>query len=194
MRGGPSALILGDNIFHGTGSRALMQAAGDKASGASVFGYRVADPKRFCVMEFDDGGRAFSIKEKPCEPKSHWAVTGLYFYDSQVVEIAAGIAPSARGELEITDVNRLPGTRRTQRGEDGPRHGLAGLGHARQLDRGGGLCAGAGEPAGRAHQLPGGDRVRERLDQRGRPGHARARARLERLRQVPAAGGRGEWG
>ena len=113
MRGGPSALILGDNIFHGTGSRALMQAAGDKASGASVFGYRVADPKRFGVMEFDDGGRALSIEEKPREPKSHRAVTGRYFYDSQVMEIAAGIAPSARGELEITDVNRLPATRRT---------------------------------------------------------------------------------
>ena len=106
VRGGPSALILGDNIFHGDGLTRLMRGARERVRGATVFGYRVADPARFGVVAFDEHGRATSIEEKPREPKSNWAVTGLYFYDAEVADIAASIKPSPRGELEITDVNR----------------------------------------------------------------------------------------
>ncbi|MGZ8291016.1 MAG: glucose-1-phosphate thymidylyltransferase RfbA [Telluria sp.] len=105
--GGPSALILGDNIYYGHGLDEKLNMANGQADGATVFAYHVLDPERYGVVEFDGAQRAVSIEEKPLQPKSNYAVTGLYFYDSQVCDIAASIRPSARGELEITDVNRV---------------------------------------------------------------------------------------
>lgn len=107
LAGGPACLVLGDNIFFGHGLPDQLRAARRRTEGATVFGYYVSDPERYGVMEFDAQGHVISLEEKPKEPKSNYAVVGLYFYDSQITDIAAQVRPSARGEFEITDVNKL---------------------------------------------------------------------------------------
>lgn len=107
INGDSVAMILGDNIFHGQGLKKRLCAAAEKEKGATVFGYYVDDPERFGIVEFDETGKAISIEEKPEKPKSNYCVTGLYFYDNRVVEYAKNLKPSARGELEITDLNRI---------------------------------------------------------------------------------------
>lgn len=107
LNGAPSALVLGDNIFYGHDFQGLLKKADAQQSGASVFAYHVQDPERYGVAEFDTKGHVLSLEEKPAQPKSNYAVTGLYFYDNQVVEMAKSLKPSPRGELEITDLNRL---------------------------------------------------------------------------------------
>ncbi len=107
LDGAPSALVLGDNIFYGHDIHELLESADARQGGASVFAYHVHDPERYGVAEFDDAGKVLSLEEKPAKPKSNYAVTGLYFYDTQAVDMAKGLKPSPRGELEITDLNRL---------------------------------------------------------------------------------------
>jgi len=107
LAGQPSVLVLGDNIFYGHGLSDLLRGAVARRTGASVFAYQVTEPERYGVVSFDATGRATSIEEKPARPRSNWAVTGLYSYDAQAMEIAAGLKPSGRGELEITDLNRV---------------------------------------------------------------------------------------
>lgn len=107
LAGSPSALVLGDNIYYGHDFHELLESAAEKESGASVFAYHVHDPERYGIVEFSDEGKVLSIEEKPEKPRSNYAVTGLYFYDSQVVEMAKQLKPSPRGELEITDLNKI---------------------------------------------------------------------------------------
>ena len=107
LDGAPSALVLGDNIYHGHELHRLLQRAGERTEGSTVFAYHVQDPERYGVAEFDANGKVLSLEEKPTQPKSHYAVTGLYFYDERVVELAKQVKPSPRGELEITDLNAM---------------------------------------------------------------------------------------
>ena len=107
LNGAPSALVLGDNIFYGHDFQRLLESANAQTTGSTVFAYHVQDPERYGVAEFDAQGKVLSLEEKPAQPKSNYAVTGLYFYDSQVVELAKSLKPSPRGELEITDLNKL---------------------------------------------------------------------------------------
>ncbi|MBR2069759.1 MAG: glucose-1-phosphate thymidylyltransferase RfbA [Candidatus Gastranaerophilales bacterium] len=107
IQNSPVALILGDNIFHGFGFSSMLKLVGTRTKGATIFGYQVQDPERFGVVEFDKNNKAISIEEKPQNPKSNYAVTGLYFYDNNVVKYAKSLTPSARGELEITDLNKI---------------------------------------------------------------------------------------
>ena len=106
LEGGSACLVLGDNIFYGQGFRPMLERVRSQASGATIFGYQVKDPKRFGVVAFDENRRVLSVEEKPTRPKSNFAITGLYFYDHQIVEIAKTVTPSARGELEITSINQ----------------------------------------------------------------------------------------
>lgn len=183
-----SALVLGDNLYYGHDFHELLGSASQRQTGASVFAYHVLDPERYGVVEFDQGGKAISLEEKPLEPKSNYAVTGLYFYDQQVVDIARDLKPSPRGELEITDVNRrLSGARPAQRGDHGPRLRLAGYRHPRFAARGRPVHRHPGEPPGSQGGLPGRDRLPAEVDRRRATGKTRRAAGQERLRPIPQA-------
>ena len=184
----PSCLILGDNIFYGHGLVQALRRASAQEEGATVFGYYVKDPERYGVVSFDADGRAETIEEKPAAPKSNYAVTGLYFYDNAVIDIAASLKPSPRGELEITDVNRAYlEAGRAERGADGARDGVARHGHARVAPAGGQLRGDDRAAAGAEGGVPRGDRVPLGVD------HGRARWRRWRRRWRRTATGSTCW-
>ena len=178
INGDSVAMVLGDNIFHGQGLNKRLKAAANKGKGATVFGYYVDDPERFGIVEFDANGKAISIEEKPEKPKSNYCVTGLYFYDNRVVEYAKNLKPSARGELEITDLNRIY----LENGDLDVI--LLGQGFT-WLDTGTQLCKDGRDPPAQKDRMPGRDRILKRLD------HQRAGIRdlrsfkEEPVRQVP---------
>ncbi len=178
-----AALVLGDNIFYGHGLTEVMQSAAARTSGATVFGYYVSDPERYGVVSFDAAGTATEIVEKPASPKSNWAVTGLYFYDNDVLDIARDIAPSARGELEITDVNRVYLERGEPVGREArPRLRLARHRHPRLAAAGLGVRAHRRGPPGPEDRLRRGDRLLHGLHRRRAGLAARRAARQVRLR------------
>ena len=163
----PCAMVLGDNIFYGNGFSRLLRAAVENAENgrATVFGYYVNDPERFGIVEFDENGKVVSVEEKPAQPKSNYAITGLYFYDKRVVQMAKEVRPSARGELEITTLNEM--YLKSGRAAFGPRLCLAGHRHDGQPCGRGGFCAHGGEAPGHQDLCARGDRLQKRLDHKG---------------------------
>ena len=182
-----SALVLGDNIFYGHDFHQILGHADQRSAGATVFAYHVQDPERYGVVEFDASGKVLSLEEKPTQPKSNYAVTGLYFYDNQVVELARNLKPSPRGELEITDLNRLYlEARPARRRNHGPRLCLARYRHPRQPARSRSVHRHHRKPPGPQGCLPGRDRLPPEVDQRHATGSACPAAGQERLRAISA--------
>ena len=192
LDGAPAALVLGDNLFHGHDLIPQLQGANGDRPGATVFAYPVRDPERYGVVEFSDDGRVLSIEEKPAQPRSRYAVTGLYFYDGTVVERARRVRPSAAGGAgDHRPQPALPRRRPAAGGADGPRHGLARHRHPGFPARGRQLHPDAGETAGAEGGLPRGGGLAPGLDRRRPAGAAVAAPEEVRVRELSAAAAAG---